>query len=185
MKIVLLLMGVALFAGSILAGELPPDPRIGLAEGGGSTPTDGTFTFQANGNGGGTADFYNDTEDTTFFNLSVTTPNPPGSISCYLYYEPFFSQCAVIPNSNGTTTILFYGTGEDYTGVYPGGDFIFLLNDPPSYVFDPNGSGTWNPYQSFTGAANTPEPGSITLFVTFLGILAAKGKFRRRPNSSA
>jgi hypothetical protein len=200
MKIVLLLMGVALFAGSILAGQLPsPDPKILIAGGGGSTDLYGTtFSFTSNSSGGGSGedyDFYNDSGE-YFSNLSITTtsvfPNgaPIGPIDCDLDGNAYFSDCAVITNLNNTATILFYNTGD------PGGvpycedgdayycEFEFSLNNDGS-LDNPSGVGGWVPNATFTGAANTPEPGTVTLFVTFLGILAAKGRFRRRPSPSA
>lgn len=198
MKIVLLLMGVALFAGPILAGESPyPDPKILIAGGGDSTDLTGpTFSFESNSSGGGAGtdyDFFNDSGE-YFFNLSITTPNPVGSISCYLYGTSPFSECAVIANPANTTTILFFNPSDEggvpycEDGDAPYCEFEFSLNDDlssPSTIWDPNGSGSWGPNHEFTGVANTPEPGTITLFVTFLGMLGAKGKFRRRPGCSA
>jgi len=197
MKIVLLLMGVALFAGPILAGESPyPDPKILIAGGSDSKDLTGpTFSFTANSSGGGPVDnydFFNDSGE-YFSTLSITTttkfPNGTsiGSIDCDLDGNGFFSDCAVTTNLD-TATILFYGDlggvpyCEDGVDAYYC-EFEFSLNNDGS--IDPSGVGGWVPGATFTAVANTPEPGTITLFVTSLGILAAKGKFRRRPNPSA
>jgi hypothetical protein len=195
MKIVLLLLGVALFAGSILAGELPySDPRIGLGKGtGGSTPL---ASFESNVSGGGVSGVYTNDTDSTFFDISITTQDVYSGIPTYDFfcvnYSPWYFSTCSITRQYGTITFLFSnpsGEGEgddgDPSGILPGEDFQLSLKDAVKALGNPDGGGGWGSYQSFSGVANTPEPGTITLFVSFLGILAAKGKFRRQPSSSA
>jgi hypothetical protein len=194
MKIFLLLVGVAVFAGSTLADEVPySDPRIGLGKGTGSTPTYGTFTFFSNENGGGVSDVFFNATETTYFNLLITTKDPGGTINCDIYAPDYFSNCS-FTRQNGMIAFLFSnptgegeGDGGDPSGIGPCTDFgcpefQFTLNDAYD-SFDPNGSGGWGSYHSFSGVANTPEPGTLTLLATLLGLQAAKGKFRRRRSS--
>lgn len=74
--------------------------------------------------------------------------------------------------------------GEGFSGIAPGQEFLFTLNDNGSFD-DPDGRGGWVPDATFKGTANVPEPGTITFFLTGLGTLAAKRKFRRCPSFSA
>jgi len=198
-KIVLLAFAIVLSAGLALADTVPgSDPKAGLGPGTGSSDTTGTFSFTVNGNGGGSGpDFtFLNTSGTTFFNISLTTQDSSGDLSCFT--TAYVTNCNITRNA-GMITVLFFNVsdGEDPAegggecgaqwpgaGIGPGCDFQFTLNDDGSFN-NPGGTGGWVAGATVNGAANVPEPGTMTLLFTGLGTLVARRKFHGRRGAAA
>jgi|SRR6266581_1242627 len=154
-----------------------------------------SFTFNADGSGGGIRFFEVNPSGPGISSLDIETPVvfPVGSVSCNFSgtggTSPF-SFCT--PSTlDGVTDIYFSGCSELCSGLPAGNEFAINLNntscDPfdPSAVCDNNGAGGWGAGQAFTAFPNVPKPinplipepstGSL-LALGVLGLLAAKNK---------
>jgi len=161
-----------------------------------------SFTFNADGSGGGITFFRVDPSGPGFSTLDIETPvgYVPDSVNCTSSTAPTgtppFNNC-LVRNLNGVTDIYFSNivlltallTTTD-PGLPAGDEFAVNLNDITCNPFtstscDTSGAGGWGVGEAFTAFPNVPEPikplipepstGSL-LALGVLGLLAAKNK---------
>jgi hypothetical protein len=202
---VLLIVGLMALAIPMALAN-PIDPRIVVGGRAASEPIFGlTFHFNVNGNGGGFFDFAN-ASGIDWINLSLTTRTPldgnndpiTNPEDYNISSDLFASNRILFSNGFSNITILFFGIDANHPGIpldpafEEEEDFVFaneVEDNPPFgshfYIslndgddFDPNGRGGWVPGATVYGAANVPEPGTLTLLLS--GILAIGISVARR-----
>jgi hypothetical protein len=164
LRILFLLVLTMMSANRLQASSQPNDPRIIISGGHDSlapfTSIFGlTFTFFANGSGGGFLTFTNMSGvDWTYLEVNVPAPMPAGTIMCG---GTAFTTCFVQPQTEGQfATVDFFGG----LGILNGHTFTIDL-----------GSSGWTPgftpMGEFQAQANPvgepePEPATLVLFLT-------------------
>jgi hypothetical protein len=160
LPLVLLLCTAGAFASSV------SDPGTIIRDhscGGGCASVGTHFSFTSTAHNGGVFDFRN-TSGSNWFNLQLTEKGVPASaISCV---TNLFVACHVA-TKNGITSILVSGTSASTPGILNGSAFRIELHCP---------AGTkhcqpWPANVTFNGVANVPEPGTIAMVATGVGML--------------
>jgi hypothetical protein len=148
-----------------------------------------TFTFSANGQGGGFLDFINKS-GVDWTNLLVTTLLPEGTSfpEDYFFFDPnvdnAFENVQATLNGN-VLSILYFDAPQEGEGeigtIFDDEIFAINLNNllNGSITRDPDGSGGWGANHQFRAQANVPEPATWFLLVTGLAGLASI-RVRRR-----
>lgn len=143
-----------------------------------STIVTGTsFSFGANGSGGGDFTFANESGQ-DWLQISVTallaSPNIP--VTCG---PGPFETCTISnhPMNGAFLYDILFGPVTS-GGITNGEVFSVDLNDSGS---DPNGSGSWPPLQDFKAQANVPEPSGVFLVLAGSLLVAGVVRYRRRP----
>lgn len=193
-----LLLAVLLAGFSTIVWANPVDPDISIDAGSDSPPINVGSTFSTNGNGGGVADFENDS-GFTISALQFQTTVASFSPSLFNCQSGFFLDCTFTFNSDtDLLTIDFFGVnpadplaetpcdtefGEQegiptvQTGCAGVGHFVIDLNN--GNVPGANGVGGWAANSSFTvSEVVTPEPSVGVLLGA--GMLLIGGFARRR-----
>jgi hypothetical protein len=189
LRVAMLCLLVAILSAAAYAGSIPIDPviKIGLPPGDQLSITNPDFigfSYIANDNSctmgsvEGACAFENDIPSmesgNTIYSLSFQT-NVPDVTCGILEGSPFSSyKCGNLPGGKGSF-VEFMG------GSLPSGGQFGLY-------FLPDSSGVgWSGVASFTGSASltpTPEPGSMTLFLTGFGLLWVRRKVGSRKGHS-
>jgi len=186
----------------------PIDPRIVVGGRSASEPITGlTFMFQVNGAGGGYFEFAN-ASGIDWTNLSLTTETPLDqnhdlitNPEAYNVSSDLFSGNKIFFSNDFTTIrILFFGVDPKHPGIpfdpaFEEEDFVFANDveddNPPlgSHFYislndgdlsNPDGAGGWVPGAKVFGAANVPEPGTLTLLLSGILALGISVSKRRR-----
>ena len=122
-----------------------------------------TFSFTSTSNNGGVFNLQN-VSGSNWFNLKLTEKGIPASaIRCH---TNLFAACTVT-TKNGVTTIMVAGTSGHLPGIQNLAYFQIDLNCPPGL----NQCRPWPSGVHFQGVANVPEPGTIAMVGTGLGVL--------------
>jgi hypothetical protein len=121
------------------------------------------FSFTSTANNGGVFNLQN-VSGSNWFNLKLTEKGVPASaIVCK---TNIFATCH-ITTKNGVTTILVAGISGHLPGIQNMANFQIELHCPP-------GAENCKPWQSgmkFNGVANVPEPGTLAMVATGVGVL--------------
>lgn len=126
-------------------------------------PVGMTFSFTTSGDNGGVFNLQN-VSGSNWFNLKLTEKGVPASaIRCH---TNLFATCTVT-TKNGITAIMISGTSQRLPGIRNLGYFQIDLNCPPGF----NPCKPWPTGVHFQGVANVPEPGTLAMVGTGLGIL--------------
>jgi hypothetical protein len=129
-----------------------------------------SFTFGTPSSGIGTL-FFNNASGVNWFNLSLTESGVAANlITCV---TDAFANCTVT-TVNGVTTIFLSGVGSGFAGIPAGQNF--------SIVFGCS-SGTCDPWPGdldFTAHANVPEPATMALLATGIGVLVTRRKLGKK-----
>ena len=178
------------FAITVLVKADPIDPIFDMGDPGIGLPiTSTTFSFGANGSGGGFLQFMNES-GADWFGLAVQVTQPTGTIiSCS--GGPFFSDCLISSIDQGNGSSLFslnFTSRVKLSGITNGEYFTINLNNLVNGVqpTDPNGTGGWGPSADFNAQVtdslpSVPEPATWVLL--FSGLLITGG-VRRLKNRS-
>lgn len=206
----LILLGSCCTSPARADGIAPIDPSMVVGGAGGcGTPQVGLtpFPLAANSSGGSNSTtcplsgavlpgpvFQNGT-DLTITSMTVTTTipigNPCGAGSVFGGGNLFASAVCSYNSDTMIATIVFSGVGtcgvsdtttvsaadvRTCTGIAPGSDFFVDLNDPGT-----SGIGGWGSGTPFSAVAGVPEPSSLMLLASSLGLLG----LLRRPRKLA
>ncbi len=192
-----ILMTVLMALAVPLALADPIDPRMVVGGSATSEPILGlTFQFKVNQSGGGFFDFAN-VSGINWTNLSLTTKTPLDGnspitdLKAYNISSDLFVNNTIIFSSDfSNITILFFGTDPNHPGIPFDPKYKEFLNNSCEWQ-PPFGShfyinlnnvcsdrGGWVPGATVYGAANVPEPGTLTLLLS--GILAIGISVSRR-----
>ena len=127
-----------------------------------------TFSFTSTGNNGGVFNLQN-VSGSNWFNLKLTEKGVPASaITCR---SNLFATCTVT-TKNGVTTIMVSGTSGHLPGIQNLANFQIELHCPPGV----HNCQPWPAGVKFQGVANVPEPGTIAMVGTGLGVLFNRRK---------
>ena len=183
-RAILVVFLLAFSATVALADTIPPDPRIIILGATGSTSVLGlNFSFQANNQGLGTFFFVNNSnQDWLRLDILTVPPSPCSTITGSSDVFANFS-CASIPNSGGQVLMSFFGVGTFFVGEFSQ-TFPGILNGTEFAIgLGTNLAEAWTPNESFSARANVPEPATLALFLTGVGILAVRRRFRKALHS--
>jgi hypothetical protein len=161
---------VLLFAVSVAQANTIQDPGVIFKPGTGSIPVGLNFPIPTlNGNGNGNFVFINKS-GMTMFNLKLfVSPGPPAgsTYSCALQLfpglsVPYFTSCQFQQTGPTGTSLVFFGGA----GIPKGQEFAL------DFTGWPGGS-------NFKGAANVPEPVTVSLMLLGMGALGLKRRLSR------
>jgi hypothetical protein len=162
-----LLLSLAILLGTTAAFADVTDPGTIIRDNkctSGCTAVGMSFSLTSTGTNGGVFNFKN-VSGSNWFNLKLTEKGVPASaVSCR---TNIFATCKVTTNSNGGTTIMVSGTSSSLPGVLNQGGFQIELHCPPGV----GNCGPWPAGVKFQGLANVPEPGTMVMVATGVGIL--------------
>ncbi len=156
LALVLFLTCVAAFADSNV------DPRIVIKDplcGTGCSPVGTHFSFTSPESGTG-ALFFTNASGVDWANLRIVESVPVGTITCSAPHT--FMKCTVTANQNGGATIFLSGVGEGFPGITAGHNFEIQFGSWPA-------GGV-----AFTAVANVPEPATLALVATGLGVIVTR-----------
>jgi hypothetical protein len=157
-RFLVLTAGILLASVAVVRADTIPttDPQIIISQGIDSTTVGLTFTGSTDQNGF-FQDFFINGSGMLWFNLQLALDSTPplNTITC-ISLVSFFSNC-MVAQMNGQTFALFTGG----TGLPNGSHFELTVNQ-------------WDPNTPFTGTANVPEPGTLTLVLTGVAALASR-----------
>jgi hypothetical protein len=161
-RVLLLTVLVLACVGRMHATAEPIDPRL-IMNGGHQSPCTPTlvgndFDFSADGMGGGSLCFINDTtQNWTFLEIKTPTPEPTYVITCG---GTSFTNCVILPQSGDFTIVDFSGG----PGILAGNEFFVDL-----------GTSGWPPNGVFQAFANpVPEPSTLALSLISLAPLLVR-----------
>jgi len=152
------LLGTAAFADVTDPGTIIRDHKcttctaVGMSFSLTSTATGGVFDLK-------------NVSGSNWFNLKLTEKGVPASaISCK---TNIFAACKFTTNKNGITSILVSGTSASLPGILNQDGFQIELHCPPGTPH----CESWPAGVKFNGLANVPEPGTMAMVATGVGIL--------------
>jgi hypothetical protein len=145
------------------------DPKIIIRDpvcpGSGCIQAQNQFSFQVPGGGTG-AVFFTNASGNNWFNLKLTETGVPANlITCI---TDVWAKCTVTTAANGVTTILLSGLGPNFPGILAGENFSIVFGCETGRC-DP-----WPGGLQFTAVANVPEPGTMALVLTGLGLIVRR-----------
>jgi hypothetical protein len=162
-----LLLSLALLLGTTAAFADATDPGVIIRDHkctSGCTAAGMNFSVTSTGTNGGVFDLKN-VSGSNWFNVKLIEKGVPASaISCR---TNIFATCKVTTNSNGATVIMVSGTSASLPGVLNQGGFQIELHCPPGAEH----CGPWPAGMQINGVANVPEPGTMAMVATGIGIL--------------
>lgn len=173
------ILALFMFAGTAAALRAAPvDPKIIVSGGGDATNvTSDVFTFQSDPNGGGVFTFINDS-NSNWLSLDFLVTLPSGSmINCS---SSVYQTCESSFTTIDDTNLARYDIGFDNpigNGIFIGDTLTINLNDNGN---DVNGAGSWGPNNTFSVAANAPEPSSFLFLAGGILLLSGLRRYSRR-----
>jgi len=153
------------------------DPKIIIKDpvcpSGGCIQAGTHFTFSTPAAGIGSL-FFTNASGVNWTSLSLTEAGVAANlITCI---TDVFASCQVTTSSNGITTILLSGVGGNFSGLLTGQNFQIIFGCKAETA-DCN---PWPGNLQFTGVANVPEPGTMALVATGLGMIVRR-RWRKAP----
>jgi PEP-CTERM motif len=160
LSLMLLLVATAAFANTVSdPGTIIRDHKCGST----CAAVGMSFSFTSTASNGGVFDFKN-VSGSNWFNLKLTERGVPASaISCA---TNLFAACHVT-TKNGLTTILVSGLTSTLTGIPNLSSFRIELHCPAGT----KNCQPWPAGVNFHGVANVPEPGTLAMVATGIGVL--------------
>ena len=159
----ILVAGTAAFADSVA------DPKIIIRDpvcpGSGCIQAQSQFSFQVPAGGTGGV-FFTNVSGNNWFNLKLTETGVPANlITCI---TDVWAKCTVTTAANGVTTIFLNGIGPNFPGILAGENFSIVFGCETGRC-DP-----WPAGLQFTAVSNVPEPGTMALVLTGLGLIVRR-----------
>jgi hypothetical protein len=145
------------------------DPKIIIRDpacpGGGCIQAQNNFSFQSPAGGTGVV-FFTNASGNNWFNLKLTEVGVPANlITCI---TDVWAKCTVSTAANGVTTIFLSGLGPNFPGILAGQNFSIVFGCETGHC-DP-----WPGNLQFTAVSNVPEPGTLALVLTGVGVIVRR-----------